>query len=1188
MKDSLARPPPYEEELRIAVAEGLVSEADAPALEEEARRVGKGPLALLHAHGRISDATLAALMPRAGAALEASTMAPLTPAASPSQAAPPFPLPRWDRYQGLRFLGQGGMGQVFLAYDPRLRRDVALKFMKGDDPDVLRRLLAEARAQARVHHERVCPVHEMGEAQGRAFIAMRYIPGRTLGQLAETLTVAQQVRLVREAALGVHAAHLAGLIHRDLKPGNILVERTADGRLHPYVMDFGLAHDWTARGATATGSVLGTPPYMSPEQARGEVGQLDRRTDVYSLGATLYHLLTGQPPIPGANGLEVLSRIATVEPVPPRTLRPDVPADLEAIVLKCLEKDRAARYDSALALAEDLDRFLEDRPVLARPVSLGSRLRKKARRNRVAVSVAAVALVAVLGALVQVQLTRRQAAHRELLSRRFTEAVERVEAQVRYTSMARLHDVRAERAELRHRLEALAGDVALGGEEARGPGLYALGRGTLALGDPAKAREQLEAAWEAGFHEPRLAWSLALALGQLYRDALLDVENVQDPERRKSRLAATQREYRDPALLWLRRSEGAEVPSPDYVAALLAFHEDRWDDALARLDAAEPLPPWFFEAPLLRGDILQARAHQRWNQGDRDGARADLDAGRRVLASAAATGESLPEVQLALARLEYRALVMALYSQGDVEPAATHGLEAVARALAADADSAEAHTWEARFHNRRAEDSLRRGADPEDSLQRAIAAARQVLATRPSDSRARKELAQSLLREARAKQGRGMPPDAPLQGALEALDGIDPRKRDHEVPATRGLIFRVWADADTQRGASPSEHQALAIAAYRQALQLDAALPDVWINLGQLYLTRASDPRAATPDADLDEARRALEQARRLNPTNFVAWFLGGTLHTELASRSRTRGGDPRPDLETAATLFERGITINARVAPLHNGLGIVRAEQAREAWDRGEDPFPFLDAAQAAYAKAVEAAPRQGWGQNNTGDVHFARAEWRDALGEAPDAEVRAAQASYEEAVALLPGQATPWANLARLHLLQATRALARGRPAAEALSRAGAALDEALRRNPEEPLAWRLQAELASARARALPTVQADAAFTRASSRFDAAMEREPRSLETRLAFARMCLAWAQARKAAGQDAAPVLARGLEAVDALLALHADWAEARWLRASLRLTREPDLPEALQERAAAIAANPHLAGRGPPSKPAP
>ena len=1182
MDDTPAPLPSFEEELRIAVAEGLVSDEDVGQLADEARRTGKGPLALLCSRGRISDDTLASLLLGPVAPDFPTTPMPQAGNVTPSME-PPLPMGDWDRYQGLRFLGEGGMGQVFLAYDPRLRRNVALKFVKGDDPAVVQRLLNEARAQARVHHARVCPVHEVGEAQGRSFIAMQYIPGQTLGQLAGTLTVEQQVLLMRDVAQGVHAAHRAGLIHRDLKPGNILVERTADGSLLPYVVDFGLAHDATTRGATATGSVMGTPPYMSPEQARGEVGRLDRRADVYSLGATLYHLLTGEPPIQGANNLEVLNRIATVEPVSPRARVPGLSADLEAIVLKCLEKDRSARYDSAQALAEDLERFLADVPVRARPVGLGYRLRKKVRRHRVVVGVAAVALVALLGAGVQVGLTRRQAVRREQLARRFTEQVERVEAQVRYTGLARLHDVREERAQLALRMDALAADIAREGPLARGPGLYALGRGALALGDAAKAREHLEAAWNEGFHEPRLAWSLALALGQLYREALLDAENVQEPARRRLRREEVQRQYRDPALAWLRRSGGAEVPSPDFVAALLAFHEERWEDALARLDAAGPLPPWFFEAPLLRGDILQERARQHWNQGDRTAAQADLDAGRRTLAAAAATGDSLPDVHLALARLEYRALVMALYGQGDVEAVAARGLEAVAHALAADPDSVPARHWEARFHNRLAEDALRRGADPEAALQRAIAAARRVLATRPADPRARKELAQALLRGGRVKQGRGLEPGALLQQALEALDGIEPRARDYEVSATRGLIFRVWADADEQRGVSPAEHRAQAIAAYREALQRDDTLSDVWINLGQLHLTRASDPRtaAAEVDLDLDEARRALEQARRLNPENFVAWFLGGTLHTELAARRRTLGKDPRPDLDTAATLFERGIAINARVAPLHNGLGIVRAEQAREAWDRGGDPFPLLDAAQAAYAKAVEVAPRQGWGQNNLGDIHAARAEWRDPRSASPEAEARAAQESYAQAAALLPGQAVPWANLARVHLLRATPALTRGRSPEGPLAQAQAALDEAFRRNPEEPLAWRLQAELHGARARALPPARAEAAFARAARAFDEDFVREPRSLEARLAFVRLCLAWARSRKAAGLEAAPVLARGLEGVEALLVLHPTWAEARLLRAGLLLTQSPGRPEALREQEAALAANPHLVERG-------
>jgi len=289
-------------------------------------------------------------------------------AASDREAA--FPIPGWDRYEPVRLLGQGAMGRVFLARDLHLRREVALKFMRGDDPELARRFVAEARAQARVDHERVCKVYEVGEVDGKVYIAMQHIAGRPLGELRGELTVEQIAMLVRGAALGVNEAHRAGLIHRDLKPSNIMVERTADGELRPYVMDFGLARDWH-ESATMTGTVLGTPHFMSPEQARGEVSRLDRRADVYSLGATLYTLLAGAPPIPGDHPLEVLANIAVAEPRPLRAIHRDLPADLEAITLKCLDKDRSARYDSARALADDLERFLAGEPVEARTRGLG-------------------------------------------------------------------------------------------------------------------------------------------------------------------------------------------------------------------------------------------------------------------------------------------------------------------------------------------------------------------------------------------------------------------------------------------------------------------------------------------------------------------------------------------------------------------------------------------------------------------------------------------------------------------------------------------------------------------------------------------------------------------------------------------------------------------------------------------------
>jgi serine/threonine-protein kinase len=424
-------------ELDVALAEGILRRDEVEALIAEARSLGQSPLDLLRERGRISEETLASLRGKTPDAAardpeETLTVAPGRPSGDDG---PVFPIPGWDRYRCIRFLGQGGMGTVFLARDPRLHRDVAIKFVRGDAPDAIKRLVAEARAQARVSHERVCKVYEVGEVGGEVYIAMAHIDGVSLGALAPKLNVEQAGMIVREAALGVHEAHRVGILHRDLKPSNILVERAEDGSYRPYVMDFGLARSITAEGATETGSVLGTPYYMAPEQARGEVSRLDRRADVYSLGASLYHVLTGQPPIPGSNGLEVLNNIATMEPVAPRAVVPDIPVDLEAIVMKCLEKDRSARYDSARALADDLESFLRGDPVSARRAGLGYRLRKRLQKHRRLVAAGLVSLGIVTVALGWAIQTRSAAAGRERLARRFTEQVEHIEASARYSAL---------------------------------------------------------------------------------------------------------------------------------------------------------------------------------------------------------------------------------------------------------------------------------------------------------------------------------------------------------------------------------------------------------------------------------------------------------------------------------------------------------------------------------------------------------------------------------------------------------------------------------------------------------------------------------------------------------------------------------------------------------------------------------
>ncbi len=1202
----------YEEELLLALDAGLLSHEEAATLREEALRLARSPLELLKERELLSEDTFVQLRaelsradsdrhegsPSGGSRPEeAPTLPPMTPGAlappasgpSSDKQEPAFPVPGWDHYQPVRFLGQGGMGQVFLAYDPRLRRNVALKFVRGEDPELARRFLSEARAQARVRNERVCEVYEVGEVQGRGYIAMRYVEGQPLGALAGTLTVEQKALVLRQACEGVHAAHRAGLIHRDLKPANILVERTEDGGLSPFVMDFGLARDWRDEG-TATHGVVGTPHYMSPEQARGEVSRLDRRVDVYALGATLHTLLVGQPPFTGANALEVLTRIQSEEPRPLRALDKDVPEDLEAIVLKCLEKERSARYDSARALAEDLDRFLAGEPVRARQ-GLGYRLRRKARKHRLALSLGSAALLVVTLALGQAMLARREVAERERLSQRFTESVERMEASARYSALSRLHDTREDREALRAEMNALEAEVRRAGPHAEGPGRYALGRARLALDDLEGAREQFESAWALGYREPRVAWALALVLGHLYREQLLlDVER-RSPEQREARRRQLEQRYRDPALAYLRQAEGPGIPAPPlYVKALLAFFEGRHEEALAHLDAMGRSKPWFHEAPLLRGDILLARATARWSQGERDGAQADLEAGRQAYAAAISIAESAPAAHRALGLLELTALVMELYGQGNVLPHYERGLESLARALTADPDHFRSHVLVARLHRRLAEyHNTRGGKDVVPLLEKSLAAAREASRLAPPSARVPLELAVVHRLWARYLQKRGEDPREQLRLALESFERLRPEERDYAFHANLGLLHQIRADYESEHGGEPLIHQDRAIASYRDAIHLDERQADAWINLGSAWLKRASLPGATDAGGDLARAREALERARGLNPANVVACYQGGYVSKKLAQHSRERGGEYGPHLEKALALYREGLALNSKLPQLHEGLGVALLWQAEQIWDDGGDPEPLLAEARRAFEQARTLAPQQAFAINNLGEVEVTRASFQLARGEDPGPGASAAEKSYREALALLPGDADLWGNLARVHILRATWALERGGDPEPELARSEEALARARELNPRLGNTWRYLGETWGVRARwrARQDKARDEDFSAAATAFRRALELEPGKLEYRLAaghFHRDQAGWKQRR---GEDPVPELQRSLELAEEALASRPQWARARVLRASVLLAlagtsappeqRRSWTAQAREDLERALAHNPHL-----------
>jgi serine/threonine-protein kinase len=300
-------------------------------------------------------------------------------------------------YEVLEVLGRGGMGVVYKARDVALDRLVALKMILAGAhaaPQHLARFRTEAQAVARLHHPNIVQIYEVGQQDGLPYVALEFVDGGSLAQkLAhDPQPIRWTAQTVEALARAVHSAHERGVVHRDLKPGNVLL--AADGT--PKITDFGLAKRLEAASdQTQSGEIMGTPQYMSPEQAAGDNKAVGPLSDVYSLGVILYKALTGRPPFVGETLMDTLEQVRTVEPLPPARLQLKVPRDLDTICLKCLQKEPARRYASARELADDLKRFLDGEPIRARPVSAPERLWRWCRRNPVvaALSAAVAALV---------------------------------------------------------------------------------------------------------------------------------------------------------------------------------------------------------------------------------------------------------------------------------------------------------------------------------------------------------------------------------------------------------------------------------------------------------------------------------------------------------------------------------------------------------------------------------------------------------------------------------------------------------------------------------------------------------------------------------------------------------------------------------------------------------------------------
>jgi len=1021
---------------------------------------------------------------------------------------------RCGRYEIRSLLGRGGMGEVYRGFDTLLKRHVAVKFLHGDDPRLVARFLQEARLQARIEHEHVCKVYEAGEIEGRPYIVMQIIEGKTLAHMHAEMKEREKVSLMVHVSEAVQSAHRLGLIHRDLKPTNIMVERGDDGEWSPVVMDFGLARDVEGPGTTTTGQAVGTPSYMAPEQAQGLKDQMDRRTDVYGLGATLYHLLADRPPFQGESGVEVLMKVIDEEPVPLRRLQPSVSPDIETIVMKCLEKEPSRRYDSALALAEELRRYLEGEPIQARRASFTYRALKRARKHRAVVVVSALAIlaVAVFGGMGLHE--RWSAAERARLSQEFGRDVERIDAIMRTAWLLPFHDITPVKTRVRRAMERIEEQMKSIGSAATAPGNYALGRGRMLLGDVPEARVYLEKAWEGGLRTPDVATALGLTLGTLYGDKLDDLQRISDEKQRAAERTRLERDLRDPAVRCLKEGQKSEALPPGLVEAHIAYYEGRYEAALQKSRATFANDPSLYDARILEGDALLALANEKRGRGEEAAAMEVYLTARQAYVAACEIARSDPSCYAALCQLWRDVMWMDLLTQrGDFRAHFEEARRAADTMLAADPGNADNIVEKASIYSQYAQLAAFHGEDPAEALTTASGLAQEALRIEP-------RLFSAALISASSQHMRAEYLRATGKEFLTALES--------------------------------------AIAGYKKALEIDPASADACENLGLAYenLADYQANHGKDPDPTLAESIRYLKKAVSLRPRNLETLSNVGTAHLALVERALMLGRDPRPAAQEAIGYLSRAVEINPTFAIGRLNLGTAYEDLAIYDVTQGLSPMENLEKARGSIERALETAGEMAVAHNELGRVNSMIGEYRVLVGEDPDEAIRRALASFERAIRLDDQIPDFVVGAGRAHTTQAEFLLDRGRSPLAALSEARAFFSKAIQM--DSSMSWAYyemgRADLIAARWTVRQGGNPRQFLASGRIALRKAIELSPTIPDFDVESARLALH--QSRWALTAGAEPSVEEGIEAVDKALAIDPHSADAQAVRGSLLLVQ--------------------------------
>ena len=763
----------------------------------------------------------------------------------------------------------------------------------------------------------------------------------------------------------MHAAHRLGIVHRDLKPGNVMVQRNPDGEWTPWVVDFGLARETVDRSRPTS------PPAWWARRVHG-AGAGARRLEVdrsLRLSTAWARRCSRCSPIgrrSGGSSVEVLHagdvrgrrRRCARSSLPCRSIsRPSSPSVWSRIPTR--------RYDSARALAEDLGRFLDGEPILARPLGFGERMARRLKRHRALVTLSAAALVALLAVGTLWLRSLWGAREQARLAQQFGGEAQAIENLMRVAHLLPAHDIRPDKAAVRARMQGLAETMKRGGAAAEGPGHYALGRGALALGDMAEARTHLERAWSEGYRAPEVAYALGQVLGAQYQQALEEVTALEIKEQREKKRALLAKELRDPALAYLRAGRSAATESSAFVEGEIALREERFDDALERLAQAQRDRPSLYEARKLTGETYALMAKKKRDVGDADAAITLTARAAEAYQSAGEVARSDETIHVGECKRRFDLLVLDWNRGRGLDRSADEALAVCERALVIDPDCVAAYRQESAIWSRVGEAEARSGKDPRPTFQKAVARAEEALKRDPRDVYALTTLGTVWVAQADSFEAvRGIDPHPSLQKAIEIFDraiAVRPTAFTFNDLANAHSSLGDW---ENQRSGDPRPDWQRAIENYQRSLALAPEYSDAQGNLGTVLNLRGyyEGTHGVDPRPTMAEAVAVCEKAIALQPDSARNWLHLGNAWGFRAEWERTQGIDCRPSTEQRIRCYKKAIELKPDYLHAYLNFANLWHLMGLQALDHGQDPSEFVKEGRAHLATASKLNPNDGY----------------------------------------------------------------------------------------------------------------------------------------------------------------------------------------------------------------------------------